>query len=165
MLTLPKIVYRDARPYAGIARTVQLPFDDVVDVMFAALFSWLDKCAATPSGPPFIKYNVIDMAHDLEVEFGAPVAGTLAASGEVKTGTLPAGRYATLSNFGPYDELMDVTAMLNGWARELGYAFDLESTPKGDKFASRLEIYTTDPRTVPDPKDWETVLEFKLGTD
>jgi hypothetical protein len=44
---------------------------------------------AVPSGPPFWKYNVIDMASNLEVEAGVPVAQPLTGNGRVIAGALP----------------------------------------------------------------------------
>jgi len=162
MLTLPKLVEREAQPYVAMRRMVKLPFNDVVDATLPKLWRWIGDHHVEPAGPPFIKYNVIDMASKLEIEFGAPTATVLPADAEVVTGTLPAGRYATLTYHGPYNDLMEVNAVLIGWANLHQYAFDMQPTPKGDRFACRLEIYPNDPREVPDPRDWETVLAFKL---
>ena len=162
MLTLPKLVEREAQPYVALRRTVKLPFNDVVDATMPKLWQWLGEHQLEPAGPPFFKYNVIDMAGELEIEFGAPTATLLSTDADVVTGTLPAGRYATLTYHGPYSELMEVNAVLIGWVNLHQYQLDREPTPKGDRFGCRLEIYPNDPREVPDPKDWETVLAFKL---
>ena len=42
--------------------------------------------------------------------------------------------------------------------------WDAEESPAGAIFASRLEIYHTDPMTEPDPRKWETELLFKLAS-
>jgi effector-binding domain-containing protein len=162
MLTLPKIVEREAQPYVALRRTVRMPFGDTVDATMPKLWQWIGDHRVEPVGPPFFKYNVIDMASELEIEFGAPTSLVLEPDREVVTGTLPAGRYATLTYHGHYDNLMDVTAVLNGWVKERGLEFDMQPTAKGDKFACRLEIYPNDPREVPEPENWETVLAFKL---
>ncbi len=162
MLTLPKIVERPAQPYVAMRRTVKIPFGEVIDATLPRLWQWIGDHHVEPAGPPFFKYNLIDMASELEIEFGAPTATLLQPDELVVTGTLPAGRYATLTYHGHYDNLMEVTAVLIGWAREQGLQFDMEATPKGDRFASRLEIYPNDPKEVPNPEDWETVLLFKL---
>jgi effector-binding domain-containing protein len=165
MLTLPKLVEREAQPYVAMRRLVKLPFNDVVDATLPKLWQWIGDHQVELAGPPFFKYNLIDMASELEIEFGAPTATLLPGDAEVVTGTLPAGRYATLTYHGPYDDLMEVNAVLIGWANLHQYRFDMQPTPKGDKFACRLEIYPNDPREVPDPRDWETVMAFRLKDD
>ena len=162
MLTLPKIVDRPAQPYVAMRRTVRMPFGDVIDATMPKLFQWVGAHGVEPVGPPFFKYNVIDMANELEIELGVPTRSVPGADSEVVTGTLPAGRYATITHHGHYKDLMEVNAVLIGWARLHQYEFDMVPTPKGDRFACRLEIYPNDPREVPNPDDWETVLAFKL---
>src|ERR1700761_2789901 len=102
MLTLPKIIERDAQPYVAMRRTVTMPFGSVVDATMPKLWQWIGEHRVEPVGPPFFKYNVIDMANELEIEFGAPTATVLTADDQVVTGTLPAGRYATITYHGPY---------------------------------------------------------------
>jgi effector-binding domain-containing protein len=163
MLTLPKLVERPAQPYVAMRRTVRLPFRAVIEATMPKLFQWVGAHNIEPVGPPFFKYNVIDMANDLEIEFGVPTATMPAADAETVSGTLPAGRYATLTYHGHYDNLVEATAVLIGWVRLHRLEFDMEATPKGDRFASRLEIYASDPKEVPNPDDWETTLMFKLA--
>ena len=165
MLSLPKIVERQAQPYVALRRTVKIPFGDAVDATMPKLWKWIGDHHVEPVGPPFFKYNIIDMANGLEIEFGAPTAKLLSADDEIVSGTLPAGRYATLTYHGHYDGLMEATGVLIDWAGEHGRKFDMQPTPKGDKFACRLEIYPNDPREVPEPENWETILAFKLAED
>jgi DNA gyrase inhibitor GyrI len=163
MLTLPKIVERAAQPYVAMRRMVRMPFGSTVDATMPKLWKWIGDHRVEPAGPPFFKYNVIDMANELEMEFGAPTLTVLTADTEVVTGILPAGRYATLTYHGNYSNLVEVNAVLIGWCNLHRYKFDMEPTPKGDRFACRLEMYPNDPREVPNPDDWETVLAFKLA--
>ena len=163
MLTEPKIVERRAQPYVAIRKTVQIPFGDTIDATMPKLWKWIGEHQVEPVGPPFFKYNIIDMAKGLEIEFGAPVATVRPADDLIVTGTLPAGSYATVTYHGHYDGLMDATATLLGWADREGHKLDMQPTPKGDKFACRLEIYPNDPKEVPEPENWETVLAFKLA--
>jgi len=163
MLTEPKIVERAAQPYVAMRRTVKIPFGDTVDTTMPKLWKWIGDHRVEPIGPPFFKYNVIDMANGLEIEFGAPVAVAPKADDDIVSGILPAGRYASLIYHGHYDGLMEATGALLGWADRNGHKFDMQPTPKGDKFACRLEIYPNDPREVPNPDDWETILAFKLA--
>lgn len=162
MLTPPRIAERTAQPYVAIRRAVTIPFGAVIDATMPKLFGWIGDHGVEPGGPPFFKYNVIDMAGELEIEFGVPTATLLQPDDVVVTGTLPAGRYATVTLHGHYDKLIDATAVLFGWARERGLEWDVAQTPKGDRFAGRFEVYPNDPREVPNPDDWETEIWIKL---
>lgn len=164
-MTLPKLVERQAQPYVAMRRTVKIPFGDTIDATMPKLWRWIGEHHVEPVGPPFFKYNVIDMANGIEMEFGAPTAEVLAADDDVVTGTLPAGQYATITYHGHYDQLVDVTAVLIGWVAERGLKFDVQPTPNGDRFAGRIEIYPNDPREVTNPDDWETILAFKLAEE
>jgi len=55
------------------------------------------------------RYLVIDMTAELEVELAVPVGAPAAASGRVRPGVLPEGRYAVLRHTGPYDGLHYLT--------------------------------------------------------
>jgi len=162
MLTLPKIVERGSQPYVAIRERVRIPFNDAVDRAYGELFGWLEANGVTPAGAPFIKYNLIAMP-ELELEFGVPTAETVAAGGRVVAGALPPGRYAKVTYWGGYDNLMDVNAVLIGWAKEKGLRWDAAESPAGDRFASRLEIYETDPKREPDKNKWQTEVAIKLG--
>ncbi len=46
----------------------------------------------TPAGRRFLRYHVIDMAGEMDIEVGAPVATPLPGDDRVRPGLLPAGR-------------------------------------------------------------------------
>lgn len=163
MLTVPTVVERGARPY--VALRAELTMDAMkgtADRLFGELFAWLSERGLQPAGPPFIKYDRIDMAATLELEFGAPLAAATETSGAVLAGILPAGRYAVLSYQGDYEGLYDANAVLIGWAKEKGIRWDCEESDEGDRFACRLETYVTDPRKEPDPAKWQTEIAIKV---
>ncbi len=161
MLTLPKLVERPAQPYVAIREKVAIPFNETVDRVLPELFGTLKSRGIEGSGPVFFKYNIIKMP-ELEVEFAVPVATPMPADGRLIAGVLPAGRYAQLTYWGPYDKLVDVTAVLIGWARQCGIEWDVKEAPDGDHFAARFEIYENDPSEEPDPNKWETTLAIKV---
>lgn len=111
--------------------------------------------------PSIIKYDVIDMEGIMELEFGVPITGDIEVSGEFFIGELPAGRYATVTHTGPYDELYDVTGLLVGWAKERGVKWDSEPEGIGERFASRTETYLNDPGEVP-PHELVTRIDVKV---
>jgi len=162
MHTRPRIAERGAQPYVALRRVVTIPFGPVIDVTLPALFQWLDAHGVEPVGPPFFKYNLIDMAGELEIDFGVPTAALLEGPADVVAGMLPAGRYVTLTHHGHYDGLVEATGALLAWAAGQGLELDQEGTARGDRFAGRFEVYPSDPRDVPNPDDWETEIWIKL---
>ena len=77
----PKIEERAAQHYAGIQATVPMGgISGAVDDAFPELFGWLAGQGIAPSGPPFIRYLVIDMAGKMQIELGVPVAAPVTAS-------------------------------------------------------------------------------------
>ena len=116
----------------------------------------------TPAGPPLIRYLVIDMAGELQIELGVPVTAPATASGRVQPGVLPEGRYAVLRHTGPYDDLVASNAALLQWAQEKGIEFDTWDTPGGSAWRGRAEHYLTDPSQEPDPAKFETDVAFLI---
>jgi hypothetical protein len=163
MLTLPKIIERPQQAYAYVPYKVRMDQMKVpADKGFPMVFGLLAAQGISPAAAPFYNYRRINMAATLDVEAGVPVERVGEGGDGVLFGMLPAGRFVTLSWTGHYDDLEAVTAMLIGWTRLVGIAFDMEERADGDHFACRLEIYETDPGEMPDPDQWLTTLAFKL---
>src|SRR5262249_58196539 len=133
------------------------------DAAFPELFGGRAAQGVAPAGPPLIRYLVIDMAGELQLELGVPVAAPVAASGRVQPGVLPEGRYAVLRHTGPYDGLMASNAALLQWARDNGVEFDTRATPQGTAWRGRAEHYLTDPAQEPDPAKLETDVAFLIS--
>ncbi|GAA4227752.1 GyrI-like domain-containing protein [Actinomadura meridiana] len=159
MTTKPNIEERAAQPYVAIRRRVTMRTISEVADRIPELFGWLGARGIVPAGTPFLKYNVIDMNGELEIEAGIPVPALVETDGEVLAGTLPAGPYATLTHTGHPDGLLNRTTELLDWAKTKQLTWDVTN----DRWAARLEIYETDPTQEPDPTNWETQLTFKLA--
>ena len=160
----PEIVTRPEEHYVAIRTQVTMEkIGTEVPPLNQEVFGWLGQQGASPSGPPFWKYNVIDMARGLEIEAGVTVASPLAGDGRVIAGVLPAGRYVTLDHVGAPETLMGATGSLLDWAAGQDLRFDVSPSPQGERWGCRLEIYLTDPRAEPDLSKWETVLAFRLA--
>ncbi|HEV7278188.1 MAG TPA: GyrI-like domain-containing protein [Devosiaceae bacterium] len=162
MLTLPEIVERPPRPYVAIRREVTIPFDEVAGPCFDELFAWVAAAGIEEAGAVFIRYELVRMP-ELVVEFGVPLRASAAPGEGMVAGELLGGRYAVLTYWGHHHNLMDVNAVMVGWARQKEIRWDSRQTPEGEVFACRLELYETDPAEEPDPAKWETRLEFKLA--
>ena len=157
----PRIETRDAQPYASIKALVTMQeLGTVLPPLHPEVRAWLGQRGVAPVGAPFFKYNVIDMAHRLEVEVGFPIPSTLDGDGRVLVGELPAGRYAVAIHHGHPDGLLDATAALLKWADGRGLTWDMTRDGENERWASRLEIYLTD---SPDMDDWDTELAFRLA--
>ena len=160
----PRIQERAAQHYAAIPVPVTMDgLSAAVDSAFSELFGWLAGQGIAPAGPPLIRYLVIDMAGEMQIEMGVPVAAPITASGRIQPGTLPGGRYAVLRHTGPYDGLVASNAALERWAQEHVIEFDTWDTPQGAAWRSRAEHYLTDPSQEPDPAKLETDVAYLIA--
>lgn len=163
MSSAPEIETRAEQPYVAVRAKVTMGEIAAFARRFGEVFGWLDSHGLAPAGPPFFKYNVIDMARELEMEAGVPVATATSGDDQMVAGVLPAGRYATLTHVGHPSELMAATRALLDWAAEQGLTWDVTPSEDGDRWACRLENYLTDPDQEPDMSKWVTQLAFKLA--
>jgi effector-binding domain-containing protein len=163
MSAAPEIVTRAEQPYVAIRGQVSMAEIGAFAVRTPEVYAWLGAHGLPPAGPPFLKYNVIDMARQLEIDNGVPVAAPGDGDGDVISGVLPGGRYATLTHMGHPSELIDATKELLDWAASQGLTWDMSPGETGDRWVSRLEIYLTEPREEPDMSKWVTQLAFRLA--
>jgi effector-binding domain-containing protein len=159
----PTVAERSPQPYVSVPRTVTMATISSAADEIPALISWLASRGVAPSGPPFLKYNVIDMERELQIEAGVPVATSVAGDERVQAGVLPGGRYAVVTHTGPYDELVPAVRDLLEWAQQEGLTWDKQDSPEGERWGCRLEIYPVNPAEQPDPAKWETELVFRLA--
>ena len=162
MAESPTIETRMDQPYAAIPISVRMEeLGSVVPPLTGQVFDWLAAQGIVPAGPPFWRYLVVDMENTLELETGVPIATHLEGNGEIRTGLLPAGRYATVVHTGHPDTLLTATRDLLQWAS----ARDLEWDADGNRWGCRLEEYLSDPAEVPDMNEWQTRLAFRLRAE
>ena len=159
----PEITQRAAQPYAGISAWVAMEAVGSVADRLPEIFGWLGGRGIAPAGPPFFRYHVIDMERKLLVEAGVPVASAIEDDGDVRGGTLPAGRFAVMTHTGAPETLLAATGALLDWAEARGLAWDVSQTDEGQKWGCRLEFYLTDPAVQPDTSKWQTELAFRLA--
>ncbi|MEU5884241.1 GyrI-like domain-containing protein [Spirillospora sp. NPDC047279] len=160
---MPKIEERGEQPYAGIRRTITWREFPLIADRIPELIGWLAARGLRPAGAPFFRYVTLQGEDSGLVEAGVPVEGPVDGEGDVFAGTLPAGRYATVTHAGHPDGLFQVTTDLLGWAADQGLTWDMSESEDGEHWACRLEIYRTDPAVQPDLGQWETELAFKLA--
>jgi effector-binding domain-containing protein len=161
MIGEPKIDERPETTYVGIR--IQTPMKGMfaeVNKLFKEMNKWMKKEGIIPSGAPFLRYHVIDMAGEMDIEVGMPVAATVTGDERVKPGVLPAGRYASLIYTG--SGLQGNKALVE-WARDNGIRWDRWDDPKGDGFRCRYEAYLTDPKIEPRKTKWDIEVAIKLA--
>jgi effector-binding domain-containing protein len=159
----PRIITRPEQPYVGVRAVVTLETIGRVADRIGELIGWLTARGAAPVGAPFLRYWVIDMPGRLDVEAGVPTAGPLDGEGDVAAGTIPAGRYATVTHHGHPTGLIDATASLLAWADEQGLNWDAHDDGEGTAWGCRLEVFMTNPMEQPDMSQWDTDLVFRLA--
>lgn len=159
----PDIMQRAALPYAGISSWVPMAAVGSVADRLPEIFGWLGARGVAPAGPPFFRYHVIDMERQLLVEAGVPVALAVDDGGDIRGGTLPAGRFAVMTHTGAPPTLVAATSALLDWAQQRGLAFDVSQTDAGEKWGCPLESYLTNPAEQPDTSQWQTELAFRLA--
>ena len=162
-MSVPEIMTRAEQPYVAIRGQMTMAGLGAFAARTGEVFAWLGSRGLTPAGPPFLKYNVIDMMRQLEVEAGVPIAAPADGDSKVISGILPTGRYATVTHLGHPSELLGVTKALLDWAADQGLTWDMSPSGDGDRWGSRLEIYLTDPSQEPDMSKWEAQLAFRLA--
>jgi hypothetical protein len=161
-VTQATIDERPEQQYMGI-RT-QTPFKGMFTVvdkhLFKELRAWMKQECVEPVGSPFLRYHVIDMEGEMDIEVGFPVATVLPGNGRVCPGVMPAGRYASLVYI---NNGYTGNSVLTRWCIENGLARDQWDTPKGDAFRARYERYLTDPKIEPLKTKWEVEVAIKLA--
>ncbi|GAA1152151.1 GyrI-like domain-containing protein [Kribbella jejuensis] len=155
---MPEIVELGERPYVALRGTVAMDGIAAFADRMREVVDWLAAKEIAPNDAPFFKYDVVDMEAGLTLEIGFPVDDLHSGEGEIVTGVIPAGRYATSTYHGHPDGLVQATGDLLAWGEEQGVEWDAT----GDHWTARLEVYRSDPREVPDMNDWVTDLQFKL---
>jgi effector-binding domain-containing protein len=159
----PSVIERAPQPYVSVPRTVTMATISRAADDIPGLFACLAERGTEPAGPPFLRYNVIDMDRELQLEAGVPVAAPVAGDDRVRAGVLPGGRYAAVTHLGPFDQLVPAVRRLLDWAHGQGLTWDKQDTPDGERWGCRLEIYPVNPAEQPDPAKWETELVFRLA--
>lgn len=155
----PTIETRTDQPYVAIPVRVRMQdLGAVVPPLTGQVVEWLSERDVTPAGPPFWRYIVIDMDAELELETGVAVSNLVEGDGQIQTGVLPGGRYATVLHTGHPDALVNATRDLLDWAEQRGLHWDTD----GRTWGCRLEEYLSDPAEEPDMQQWETRLAFRL---
>lgn len=157
----PKIDTRPKQVYMGIRKIA--PFkgmSKVIGRISKEMNAWVNEHNIKTSGPPFLRFHVIDMGGFMDISFGFPVGKALPDDGDIKADVIPAGRYASLIYSGGG---ISANRALIEWVRAQGMDFDRWDTEQGDNFSGRYETYLTDPKIEPRKSRWKIEVAIKLA--
>ncbi|XDA98750.1 GyrI-like domain-containing protein [Sulfitobacter sp. LCG007] len=157
----PKVADYAARRYVSLRRQVVMPIRQVATETMDEVVGEIDRQGILGTGAAIFKYNIVKMP-ELEMEFGFETSSAQSAKGPLKSGMLPAGRYAELTYVGPYRYLTKVNGVLIDWSRDNDLVLDMEPAPDGDHFACRVEFYPNGPLDEPDEDKRKTIVAIKL---
>lgn len=88
---------------------------------------------------PFVGYYNMDM-QNLDVEIGFLSSGNASGQGSIQTGTIPAGKAATVMHIGSYATIGNAHEFLHKWMEANGY----------QSVNGYYEIYLNDPADTPE---------------
>ena len=143
----------EAQPIVGIRTTVAMnEIGKVMGPLFGEVHGHIRQNGQQAAGAPLAVYHSRP-GDTVDLECAIPVASPLAGAGRVRAGELPAGKAATVTHTGPYDQLGRTWEALTAWMKSEG----LE--PAGAPW----EVYVTDPGREPDPSKWRTDIFFPVG--
>jgi effector-binding domain-containing protein len=105
--------------------------------LFGEIMGTLQSTGGSPAGMPFSRYHHMGDT-DVDLECGIPVSSAIETSGRVNECELPAGKVATVTHVGPYDQLRTSWDAIMGWVQSEGLT--LNGAP--------WEVYVDDPTKV-----------------
>lgn len=152
MIEEPQIVELPEQGAAVIHLTV--PTTEIRQVMGPALNEVLAAVAAQgcrQTGAWFT-HHLHRPTDVFDFEVGVPIAGTLAATGRVRPGRLPAARVVRTVHVGEYDDLASAWGALEAWLAARGHA------AAGEMW----EHYTVGPESGLPAAQWRTQLVWPL---
>lgn len=142
----------EAQPYLGIRATAAMgELGSIMGPLFGEVYGYIQQAGQHPVGMPFSIYHSM-AGQTVELECGMPVSGPMDGTERIRACQLPAGKVATASHFGSYDELGDTWTALKEWVKSQG----LEAA------AAPWEVYVTDPEREPDQSKWRTDIFFPV---
>ncbi|MES1240964.1 MAG: GyrI-like domain-containing protein [Acidobacteriota bacterium] len=159
----PGFEERPEQHYAGIRRHIaREELAEVVPQALAELREALSAAEIEPSGPPLVRYWVVDYnMSNVEVDIGLPIVpANLPDHGAARPGTLPAGTYASVMHSGDYSGLVETTAALLDWAKRNGVAWNVRDDHNVTHWAGRVERYLVSPPLETDPSQWRTEISI-----
>jgi DNA-binding transcriptional MerR regulator len=124
----------------------------LIPAAIGELQAHMKSVGATEQGPVGVAYAYPDESGVMRFDTYWPVEAGVEGGGRIEAVTMPACVAISYLHRGPYEELHHSHMALH----ELLAEHHVE--PAGDA----REVYLTDPAEVPDPADWETLVQFPV---
>ncbi|MCJ7532873.1 MAG: GyrI-like domain-containing protein [Anaerolineales bacterium] len=86
---------------------------------YGDIVQYLASLEEQPTGAAYCIYYNMDM-QALDIQAGFPVAHTIPGKGDIQSGEIPSGRYASGLNIGPYDKMEPFYNALIQWVKAQG---------------------------------------------
>jgi len=154
------IVKKSERPYLGIR--IKTPFSGMFAVItknLKELRKWVKANSISEEGPYFVRYYHCDMTEIMDVEVGLMTKSAHPGQGHIKPGSLPKGKYATLTYRG--NGLRGNQALMK-WAKDNGHKFDSIDAKLAESYVCRYEAYLTDYRVESRKLLWDIEMSIKV---
>ena len=146
-----EIKEQSARPTLTIRATTPVQgLSQLLGQAYGAVAQCLGELGEQPAGPPFVAYYNMDM-QNLDIEVGFACAKKLPGKGEIQSGEIPAGKFASVVHTGPYDQCGPAYEALNQFVKERGHVAT----------GMAYEFYLNDPQQTP-PQELQTLIMFPL---
>jgi effector-binding domain-containing protein len=166
MLSEPIVQYREEQPYVAIETTVDMKdIPTLLPPLIPEVINWLAKNKIAHDSPPFFEYLRFDNDQKMLVHVGFPVAKPIKGDGRVIAGSFPSGNYVSAIYTGDYSHLKDAHMTLESWIKKNDLKEGRQTSPKGEEWGSRTEVYLTNPEEEPSPEKWKTKILLLLENE
>jgi len=123
-----EILYKNEQPTLSIrTRTKVESLPMLIGEGYGKMAAYLKELGELLSDIPYVAYHNMDM-QDLDVEIGFPVPKALPGRGDMKAGSIPAGKAVFCIYRGPYGEIEPTYNEMVKWIGDNGY------TPVGTSY-------------------------------
>lgn len=154
---------RAEQQYVSIPIEINQKEWEKANTLVGEILAWLRENEVQPSGAPFFRYLVIgDTEEKFKIEVGVPIMSPIFGDDRVITGTIPAGKYATLVHNGHPDSIGNSFTALEEWAKKHDLKWDNQMEGKEEVWGGRFEFYLTDPAVEPNLDKWSTEIAYKI---
>lgn len=142
----------DRQAYLGIRTTAAIDqLGAIMGPLFGEVYGHIQASGQRPSGMPFSIYHSMD-GKTVELECCLPIASPLPGTDRINSGELPTGTMATVTHFGPYEDLGKTWSALMDWMK----------SERLEGAGAPWEVYVTDPGAEPDQSKWRTDIFFPV---
>jgi DNA-binding transcriptional MerR regulator len=124
----------------------------LIPAAIGELAAYMESVGAAEQGPVAVLYTFPDETGRLTFDTCWPVAEGVEGGGRIDAVTLPACVAASYLHRGPYDELPRTHGALQSLLARHGV----------ETVGQPREVYLSDPAEVPDPADYETVVQYPV---